>query len=298
MESNLFKQVAEYLCEDEKLTQMEKELISSLEKQIVQLKYELQKIPVLKTGSPTDNVKYFDVYYPVLQYPITYTKENEVFYTEKNLDVVFHDYTLRDTYERTLKIREKASLYQELKQEEKGILVCNNYVAGNVEYVIKIRDDRQYKFYRKFEEDIADQGEDDLFVLKDNFFDNENTQNENAFRRFLKTIGSTSSITLAEIINSCDSAKEIQLSPIISATFSTKKKKNRGEIWLKNSKLGIKINTWKMCKTTIVIQAYFDFNVKLEKQTYHMWQVENDEELRNGMSFEEAMRLIRSENGE
>lgn len=298
MESNLFNQVAEYLREDERLTRMEEDLISSLEKNIVQVEYELQEIEISKAGSSADTEKLFKVYYPVLRCPGTVTKENETFCKAEHIDVVFHDYTLRDANGRTLEIKEKANLYRELTQEELGVLVCINYATGNVDYDIKIGGRLNYTYHRKFEDDIVEQGKNELFVLKDNFFDNENTQNENAFRRFLKTIGSTSSITLAEIMNFCDSAKEIQLSPAISATFSIKPKKNKGEIWLKNSKLGIRMNSWRMYKTTIVIQAYFDFNVKLEKQIYHMWQVENDEELRKGMSFEEAMRLIKTENGE
>lgn len=298
MESNLFNQVEEYLREEERLTRMEEDLISSLEKNIVQVKYELQMIEISKAGKSTDIGKTFKVYYPVLKCPKTFTKENETFYKSEHIDIVFHDYTLRDANGRSLRINEKASLYHELAQEEAGLLICNNYITGDVEYTIGIGNTHKYTYHRKFNDDIVEQGKNELFVLKDNFFDNENTQNENAFRRFLDTIGSTSSITLAELINPCNSEKEIQLTSTISAKILIKKKPKKGEIWIKNSKLGIKINTWRMSQIVIIVQAYFAFNIKLEKQIYHLWQVKNEEVFRNGMSFEEAMKLIKPENGE
>ncbi len=282
MANNLFNQVKEYLRKQEELSQKEEELISSLKRDIINVNYDVQKIKI------DDD----EVYYPVLRYPNDFIKENETFEKTKHMDVVFHKYTLKDANGSKLAISEKASLYCELDQEENGILICNNYATGNVDYTIETEGDLKFAFHRVFEEDIIKQGKAEKFVLKDNFFDNENTQNEKKFRNFLTTIGSDSKITLKDIIES-DPTVEVRLTPMISAKFKVKKNKKKGEVWLKNSLLGFKINSRNLWQVSIVIQAYFASNIKLERQEFRMWTIDDEEWLRNGLSFDEAMELIK-----
>lgn len=281
MANNLFNKVEEYLRKQEELSQTEEDLISSLERDIINVTYDVQKIRI-------DDE---EVYYPVLQYPNGFTKEKETFEKTKHMDVVFHNYTLKNANGSKLAICEKASLYCELAQKENGILVCNNYATGNVDYTIEIEGGSKFTYHRIFEEDIIKQGKTEKFILKDNFFDKENYQNEKSFKRFLTTIGSTSDITLKNLIASHSTA-EISLTPMISAKFKTKTSKKKGEVWLKNSLLGFKLNAQNLWQVNITIQAYFASNIKLEKQEFRIWMVDNEEALRNGLSFDEAMELI------
>ncbi len=297
MTNSLFNQVEEFLKKKEELSQKEEDLISSLNQNIIHTMYDLQEKEVPKRGDNADCDRSFQAHYPVLRCPENFTKENEIFYRADHMEAIFHEYILKDIYGKTLAVKEQASFYRELLRDKNGILVCINYVTGDVKYTIEIGDGLKYEFHRKFDEGIINQGKNEIFILKDNFFDNENNQNEKKFKLFLETVGSNFSITLKEIISSTPDS-EIQLTPLLSAKCRIKRHKKKGEVWLKNSKLGIKLNAWPMWQITIVIQAYFASNIKLDKQEFRIWKVENDENFRKGLRFEEAVNLIKEEEKE
>lgn len=173
----------------EKAGKANEELLLLLRKRFIDIPYKVQKV---KTKGITFGSDYYkEIYYPVLEEPEGFMKEDEKYQLFGNS--VFHDYTLKDGKGRKIKIGEKAKLKPELSaiyQSVRGGIYLKNgvdIILETITYEIDILD-RCYELSRKipYQSMLEQIGAPDETLKVDlSFLEKENEANEEAYKQFI-----------------------------------------------------------------------------------------------------------------
>lgn len=272
---NLFEKVEEAKRINKEAYRINKELGTILSKQLIELPYKMEKVEVAYENGEQKE----EVYYPVLELPEGFTKENEVFYREYVANVA-HEYTLKDNKGKDIKIKEVSQItckpYSRLAIGE--ILLKFNITSRNICYIVDICD-KQYKFARELKSiDMLGQIMDINEVAKYSSNDTSYIEAEKAYEEFCKRFGdNTEIISLYEIFRT--SKAELQISPNVIAQISIGTlDSNKGEMYFESDKFNIKLFLLMQVRVTIELQPYFDTDIKLEKQTYRFSMIVDNKE--------------------
>lgn len=280
----------------ERAKQLKNELINSLRNQFVALPYELKEIEVDFEGVMFEGKK-IKVYYPILNNPKGYKKENERFY-RKYANGIKHEYTLIDEEGRKVTILEYATFENKLYKDklENTHMYLNFYIADNfIEYYISMFVEN-YTFKREFNpKQLLNEiiGKENIVRYEDHLGRKEYSQIEEEYQKFLKVLGIKHEIPTLKVLANTTNEKKIQITESISAIISTEIEEDHYHcIWLNNPKYSVRLDDVKYYKTTIKVKPYLNNTIKMEEREFCYAELENEAELRKGKTLDEIIELL------
>lgn len=290
---DLFKKVKEVSELVEKANKAKEELMSLITSQFVQLPYKMQMIEADYKEHINEKQNIIRVYYPVLDVPTGFVKENEKFYREY-ANCVMHEYTLKDEEGREVLIQEHGTFVKSMYKSDKGIIELEDYIASeSIKYWITISAKR-YNFVRKIlYKDMLEQilGIDKTARIKGSYYSKIYQNAEAAYEKFLKELGATNKLpTLEELYES--KQNEIQITQEIKAKLEMCSNRRTDSIWLENPKFSVRLNNLNTLHVLVEIQPYLNEAIKLEKRRYEYFKLKNEEKLQEGITLEEAIKII------
>lgn len=293
---DLFKSAVEVKQLSERVTNLKKELRDNLLKKFVNLPYEVKEVEAdydSEYYSPTDRT--IKVYYPILNTPEGFKKENEKFYREYS-NCINHEYTLKDSQGRKVIIWEQVIFNSNVYRSKKAHMSLNfNIPSPNIELKITISGE-EYRFKRlvnqkRLIKEII--GKDDIakyigFWAKDGY-----SYQEGEYNKLLETLGKTKEVPTLKELASGDVTK-IEITDSISAIVEARVNETSDFIWLKNSMYSVAFENMLKYSVTIKIKPYLNETIKLEEQRFEYDELKNEDELRKGKTFDELVELLES----
>lgn len=288
----LFEKLKEFKEVDEKAQKLNGELKEFILSKFVKLRYEMQAVEACYSYEVSN--ERIKGYYPVLDLPEGFVKENETF-IRNYANQVIHKYTLIDKQNQKVKIEEVACFESTIYDTKKGKMFLDfSIVSGVVEYKITISE-VNYHFKRNF--DYEEMIEQVVIGTTLNGVDyNERggyNKVEKNYEEYLEALGKTGEITsLKDIVEY--SQKEMQITPSLVAKFEINKKPGSELVWMKNSqfRIGIKVITIQyLVKVKVIIPGKTEH--LSEKEYRYIELYDNKEMFENGMTLHEAIQLIK-----
>lgn len=287
---NLFEKVGEVKECNEKANRLAKELKANLLKQFVELPYEIKKVEANYERTYSEDRDVIAVYYPILNTPEGYKKEEEKFYREY-LNCINHEYTLIDEEGRKVTIWEQAIFERLVYYSRKAYMNLKFYIAQSIEFKIEILGET-YSFKKRLKKELIKEviGKNDVLTYNDG---NEYDIQEKKYNKFLKLLDSTKNVpTLREL--SIAHETEIQITDSISAIVEAKVIEGTRDIWLENNMYSVRIEDMPTYSVTIKIKPYFNKTIELAEQRFDYEELENEAELREGKTFDEIVEILES----
>lgn len=266
------------------------ELRKNLRSQFIDIPYQLKEIEA-KREYDTDPIK---VYYPILDTPEGFVKEDEKFY-RKYANCVIHEYTLIDKDGKKATILEELPFNRSFDDNKKYWLQLGfNISSSSIEYIINISG-KKYKFARKIELDILIKqviGENDVAKYDGTYRGHEYEEEEGKYIKFLEGLSRTKEIVpLKELAKG--SKTKIEISETFSANVeSSECVRNAETIWLENGMYRIGLYDVKYFVRTVKIKPYYNNSIKLEEVEFEYIEIENEEELRKGKTLNELFEML------
>lgn len=290
---DLFEKVKEVSELVEKANKAKEELMSMLKIQFLNFPYQMKIIEAGYDEHPYGNQSIIKVYYPVLDVPTGFVKEDETFYREF-ANCIKHEYTLKDEEGRKVQIEEHGTFDHKVHKSAKGAVELRNcIISPEIKYGISISGER-YNFVRKIlYKDMLEQilEVDRTARYKENYYSEQYKSEEEKYEQFLKKLGATNKLpTLEELYES--KQNEIQITPEIKANVNIQYEEKYSCVWLNNPKFDVRLDNIPHHKIIIELCPYLGGNIKLEQQKYRYDKLLNEEKLREGITLEEAIKII------
>ena len=252
--------------------------------------YQLKEIEA-KREYDTDPIK---VYYPILDTPEGFVKEDEKFY-RKYANCVMHEYTLIDKDGKKATILEELPFNGSFDDNKKYWLQLGfNISSSSIKYLINISG-KKYKFAKKIKLNILIKqviGENDVAKYYSTYRGREYEKEEAKYIKFLEGLSRTK-----EIVPLRELAKGSKTKIEISETFSANVEssvcvRNAETIWLENGMYRIGLYDVKYFKKTVKIKPYYNNSIELAEVEFEYIEIENEEELRKGKTLDELFEML------
>lgn len=146
-----FEKLQELEEASKKVKKLDNELKTILISQFINLSYEIKKVEANYKENNMSNSDTIQVYYPILNVPNGFVKENERFYRlyDPYKTYIQYEYNLLGREKRELVVSEKVKLNQIfIKLKEDSNIIHVYTTLANIEVCINIGG-RNYTFYRK-----------------------------------------------------------------------------------------------------------------------------------------------------
>ena len=291
---DLFKQAKETEELIKRAAEAKKKLMAELERNLLALSYNMQIVEANykeRLGKERKDIK---VYYPVLEVPQGFTKENEEFY--RNLaNCVMHEYDLKDERERSIHIEEKVTFDIELYRSKKGVILMkeNHISLPKVNYNISISG-KIFSFIRNlFYKDMLEQilKEDKIVKYARDYYNKTYETAEKKYEGFLEELGAT--ITCPTLEEMYEARQEnFLIAPNIRANIEIREDRIDNFIRLENSKVTVRLDDVNTVSVTIEVQPYLNETIELESREYNYFKQTEKEKWEKGITVEEAIELI------
>lgn len=293
---DLFERTVEVKQLSERVNNLKKELRDNLLKKIVNLPYEVKEVEADYNSeyySSTDRT--IKVYYPILNTPEGFKKENEEFYREYS-NCINHEYTLTDSQGRKVIIWEQVIFNSNVYISKMAHMSLNfNVPSPNIELKITIAGE-EYRFKRLINQEHLIKeiiGKDDIAKYIGFWVEDEYSYQEEKYNKLLETLGKTKEVpTLKELASV--NVTRIEITDSISAIVEARVNETSSHIWLKNSMYSVSFANMITYSVTIKIKPYLNKTIKLEEQRFEYDELENEDELRKGKTFDELVQLLES----
>ena len=291
---DLFKQAKETEELIKRAAEAKKKLMAELERNLLALPYNMQIVEANykeRLGIERKDIK---VYYPVLEVPQGFTKENEEFY-RNYANCVMHEYDLKDERERSIHIEEKVTFDNELYRSKKGvILIEKNHISlPKVNYNISISG-KIFSFTRNlFYKDMLEQilKEDKIVIYARDYYNKKYETAEKEYEEFLEELGATTTCpTLEEMYEARQ--ENFLIAPNIRANIEIRENSIGDFIRLENSKVTVRLDDVNTVSVTIEVQPYLNETIELESREYNYFKQTEKEKWEKGITVEEAIELI------
>ncbi len=295
---DLLKKEQEVKEAKEKANQLERELINSLRSQFVDLPYELKEIEADYEGVMFEGKKK-KVYYPILNIPEGYKKENERFYREY-ANGIKHEYTLVDEEGEKVTILEYAPFGNDLYKDESENthMRLDFYITRElIEYHISMFVE-EYTLKRKFnKKQLLNEiiGKENIVRYEDHLRGKEYSQTEEEYQKFLKDLGIKYEPPTLKVMSKNVGETKFKITESISVVISKEIEEEYYHcIWLNNPKYSVRLDNVKYYKTTIKVKPYFNNTIEMAEREFCYAELENEEELRKGKTLDEIIELLES----
>lgn len=295
---DLLKKEQEVKEAKEKANQLERELINSLRSQFVDLPYELKEIEADYEGVMFEGKKK-KVYYPILNIPEGYKKENERFYREY-VNGIKHEYTLVDEEGEKVTILEYAPFENDLYEDESENthMRLDFYITRElIEYHISMFVE-EYTLKRKFnKKQLLNEiiGKENIVRYEDHLRGKEYSQTEEEYQKFLKDLGIKYEPPTLKVMAKNVGETKFKITESISVVISKEIEEEYYHcIWLNNPKYSVRLDNVKYYKTTIKVKPYFNNTIEMAEREFCYAELENEEELRKGKTLDEIIELLES----
>lgn len=290
---NLFEKVKEVKEYNEKANRLMKELKDNLLNQFVELPYEIKEVKVNYPSRAADDKDGMQkVYYPILDTPKEFKKEDEKFYREY-INCINHEYTLIGEEGRIVTIQEHAMFENDVYSSKKAFMRLDFYIVENIEFNIKILGEN-YSLEKSFNlKELIKKiiGPDDVASFSSlKIYDEQRKK----YNEFLKDLGRTRRVPTLKKLANADKT-EFQITDSISAiAISSIKDKTKATVWLKSSMYRVQLDDIQEYSIDILIKPYFKETFELVSRHFQYEELENEEELRKGKNFDEIVQLLES----
>ena len=298
---DLFEKEVEVEETRKKAKQMEKELMDSLRSQFVNLPYDVKEVEADYESYYNSSDRRIKVYYPILNTPEGFKKEEEKFYREY-ANCINHEYTLIDGEGRKIKILEHAIFTCNIYETKKAHMRLDFYVTReSIEYNISMFL-KEYTLKRNFNyKQLLNEiiGKENSVRYKDCFKDcftrKPYSQIEKEYQKFLKDLGIKYDPPTLKVMAKTVGETESKITESISVVISKEIDENYYHcIWLNNPKYSVRLDDVKYYKTTIKVKPYLNNTIKMEEREFCYAELENEEELRKGKTLDEIIELLES----
>ena len=289
---DLLKMVAELVELKEKVRQTEYNLMEKLRNLFVNLQFEMKQEKIQEwSGWGTPEEKLEKVYYPVLEVPKGFVKEDEK-YVRNCANALNHTYILKDEAGTEVYINEYA-VYRWHISNSNGVIRLPSNMVEFVTYKITICSET-YKFKREFEyEDMLQKiskGKIDRTSISSKEYYKYTLVNQK-YEDLLRYLGVDKPIiSLGEILTSKTS--EIKLRDQLVAKYECENRVIKNSCWYESSTWSFRFDKVPFVETTINVEIYYHGNMLLKKQKY-TWVEIQDPKFKKGFTFKEAIELIK-----
>lgn len=134
-------------------------------------------------------------------------------------------------------------------------------------------------------------GKDDIAKYTRFWIEDEYSYQEEKYNKLLETLGKTKEVpTLKELASG--NVTKIQITDSISAIVEARVNETSSFIWLKNSMYSVGFENMLTYIVTIKIKPYLNETIKLEEQRFEYSELEKEDELRKGKTFDELVELL------
>lgn len=293
---DLFENAVEVKQLSERVINLKRQLVDNLLEKFVKLPYEVKEVDAdydSEYYSPTDRT--IKVYYPILNTPEGFKKENEKFYREYS-NCINHEYTLTDLQGRKVIIWEQVIFNSNVYISKIANMSLNfNVPSPNIELKITISGE-EYRLKRLVNQKQMIKeiiGKDDIAKYIGFGVEDEYSYQEGKYNKLLETLGKTKEVpTLKELANG--NVTKIEITDSITAIVEARVNETSDFIWLKNSMYNVAFVNKLKYSVTIKIKPYLNETIKLEEQRFEYDELENEDELRKGKTFDELVQLLES----
>lgn len=122
---------------------------------------------------------------------------------------------------------------------------------------------------------------------------NEYSYQEKQYNKLLETLGKNKEVpTLKELENG--NVTKIQITDSISAIVQARVNETLSHIWLENSMYSVSFINKLTYSVTIKIKPYLNGTIELAEQRFDYEKVEREDELREGKTLDEVIKLLQS----
>lgn len=291
---NLFEKVKEVKECNEKANRLTKELKANLLKQFVELPYELKEVEANYEHVYANDSRIVSVYYPILNTPKGFKREDEKFYREY-ANCVDHEYTLSDEEGRKVTIFEQAIFENYVYKSERAYMSLRFDIVENIEFKIEMLGET-YSFKKGFNlKELIKKIISPEDVVSYNYFWSSCTyaEQEEKYNEFLNILGKTKEVpTLKELVNAKET--KIQITDSINAIVEARVNRTTDNIWLNGSMYNVWLEKMQAYSIDIKIKPYLNEAIELAEQRFHYEELENEEELKKGKTFDEIVQLLES----
>lgn len=289
---DLLKMVEELVELKEKARQTEYDLMEKLRNLFVNLQFEMKQEKIQERsawGTPQEELE--NVYYPVLNVPTGFIKEDEK-YVRNCANALNHTYILKDEAGMEVYIDEYA-IYRWYISNSKGVIKLPDNMVKSVTYKIAICNET-YKFKREFEyEDMLQKIskgkiEQASNPLKD--YSRYASANKD-YEELLRALGVDEPIiSLGKILTS--KISEIKLNDQLVAHYECENRAIKNSRWYESSTWSFRFDKVPFVETSINVEIYYQGNMLLKKQKF-TWIEIQDPKFKKGFTFNEAIELIK-----
>lgn len=293
----LLKMVEECKKINEEARKVTEDLKTSLRNQFVDLRFEIKLVEIEERSSfcRSGKDRLDTVYYPILEVPKGYIKENEK-YVRECLNALNHIYTLKDETGTQVEIEEHAIYQKDMYNTTKGRITIRpfNMVSKIISYKIKVSGET-YKFERKYEYEAMLQ-----MILKRKlgrakYWESDQTKTYSSankkFEELIKSFGEDKKvISLNEIVKS--KITELNLNDYLVAKFKYTKIEIERSGWISNSIFGVYICEIPFVCNEVNVQIYYRGDKILNEQDFK-WAEIKEQRLKKGITLQEAIELIK-----
>ncbi len=293
---DLFQKSAELKRLQEKEIELQQEIETELLEKFVNLLYEVKEVEADYNSdyySPSDRT--IKVYYPILNTPEGFEKENEIFYRQYS-NCINHEYTLKDSKKRKVTILEHAIIKSSIYESEKAYMRLKfNVPSVNIKIKITISD-KVYRLERTINhKQLIKQiiGENDIVAYRGYWAKDVYNENEKKYDKFLKDLGETEEVPKLKELAKANSTK-IQITDSISAIVEARVIETKSNIWLENNMYSVRLENMPTYSVTIKIKPYLNKFIELAEQRFDYEELKNVDELRKGKTLDEIIELLES----
>lgn len=257
-------------------------------KAFINVPYEVIKIPNKDYSSI---LKKEEEYFPVLNIPNGYTKENEEFKHTIGFPKVClrHSYILKNEAGISIEIIEEARL-RNIIYIDNGYITLNFFIpTSSINYNVRINSIK-YVFSRDFKNiDILNSIVNDKTATLVNYpFNMSYKEAKNNYESFLDSIGRTKNIVP---LNQLLENTKINITTGLDADVNVSKDLfKESSVKYKNPQFTVIITYNDYTRFSIDLKPYFCLGIKIEPQKYEYIQLENGEYINEVISLEEVLK--------